>query len=397
MAVLRKRNRHRGRHPATRRACSAHLANTYSDLIPKILGRGLTLLRSRSLLPRLVNRDYDGDAAQLGATINVPINPTMSAVAVTASAAQPSNTDTTFATTAVNLDKHYEVPFYLTDQQRLEIMAGTESKALDTAVATLSDYIDSTIMTAMDVGASIATGTAGTTPFATLALALSPPTYLDVHKTPSMDRHVVMSPLANANLVGLAGFTSGDYQGDLSVMTNGTFNGNNRAGARWWMTQQTPTHTAGTGASYLVNNGSGLAVGATTIACDTGAGTILAGDVVSFAADTANKYVVATALSGGSFTIAAPGLKVAVADNNAITVSGSHTANFAFQRESIVFASRRFAPSAAAIAMDQVTDPVTGLTLRVEVTRQNRQDRWAVDALWGTKVVQSQGVIKVMG
>lgn len=373
------------------------MANTYSDILPKILARGQSILRARSLLPRLTNRDYDGDAAQRGSTINVPISPSMTVQAVTAAAAQPSNTDTTFSTTAVALDKHYEVPFHLTDAQRLEVMGSAEQMAIDAAAAKLAGYIDSTIMTALDVGGSIATGTAATTPFATLALALDPLQYLDTHLVDSPSRHVVMSPRANMNLMGLTGFTSRDYQGDISIMTNGVWNGNQVAGAAWWMSQNCPSHTAGTGASYLVNNGSGLVVGATTVAADTGSGTILAGDVVSFAGDTTNKYVVATALSGGSFTIASPGIKVAIADNAAITVSATHTANFAFQRDAIVFASRRFLPSAAAIATDQVTDPMTGLTLRVEVTRQYKQDRWSLDALWGTKVIRPEGVIKVMG
>lgn len=373
------------------------MANTYTDIIPKILGRALSHMRANSVLPRLVNRDYDGAAAERGSVINVPVPPTISVTQVSPSASQPSNVDTTFSTTPVALDQHYEAAFHLTDLQRLEVMGSTEQMAVDVAIAELCDYIDRSVMTAMDVGASIATGSAGTVPFATLALATSPLTYLDVHKQPRIARHVVMSAQANGNLQGLAQFTSLDYTPDLSAITEGALAGNRKLGANWWMSQNAPSHTAGTGASYLVNNGSGLAVGATTIACDTGSGTILPGDVVTFAADTANKYVVATALSGGSFTIAAPGLKVAIPDNNAITVAASHVSSFAFAREAIVFASRPFLPSAAAVATDQVTDPMTGLTIRVEVTRQNRQDKWAFDALWGTKVIRPHGVIKIMG
>lgn len=373
------------------------MANTYTDIIPKILGRAQSILRARSLMPRLANRDYDGEAAERGATINVPLPPTITTVAVTPAAAQPSTTDITMSTVAVNLDQHYEAPFQFSDKERLELMNGGEALAIEAAAASLGDYIDASILTAMDVGGSIATGTAATTPFATLALALDPIQYLDTHKASNMNRRVLMSPRASMNLLGLEGFTNSQFSGDVRLMTEGTFVGNVRAGASWWMSQNCPTHTAGTGASYLVNNGSGLAVGATTIAADTGSGTILAGDVVSFAGDTVNKYVVATALSGGSFTIASPGIKTAIADNAAITVSATHVANFAFQRDAIVFASRPFLPSAAAIATDQVTDPVTGLTLRVEVVREHKRDRWSFDALWGTKVIRPQGIIKVMG
>lgn len=373
------------------------MANTYDDILPRILGRAITRLRAQSITPRLTNRSYDGPAAAGGSTVNVEIEPTMAAVDVTPSASQPANTDTTWTTISVPLANHKEVAFHLTDVQRIQIPGSPEERAIDKATATLCDAIDLSILTMLDVGAGIATGSAGTAPFATLALAQQPITYLDAHKSPRMDRHVVMDAIANGSLKGLSQFTSLDYVPDLSNIREGSMAGNRNLGANWWMNQNCPTHTAGTGASYLVNAGSGLAVGTTTIPCDGGSGTILAGDVVTFAADTANKYVVATALSGGSFTIAGTGLKVAIPDNNAITVAATHTANFAFQRDALVFVSRQFKPSAAAVAMDQVTDPITGLTVRVEVTRQNKQDKWSIDAQWGGKVIESKSVVKIMG
>ena len=40
-----------------------------------------------------------------------------------------------------------------------------------------------------------------------------------------------MVPLANGNLLGLAGFTSRDYVGDVTAMTQGGYNGNVNIGA----------------------------------------------------------------------------------------------------------------------------------------------------------------------
>ena len=78
-------------------------------------------------------------------------------------------------------------------------------------------------------------------------------------------------------------------------------------------------HTAGTGSNtYRTNLSGGYAVGAQTIAADTGSGTIIAGDVIDFADDSPdNKYVVKTALTGGSLVIQKPGLMAAVADGKA--------------------------------------------------------------------------------
>ena len=69
------------------------------------------------------------------------------------------------------------------------------------------------------------------------------------------------------------------------------------------MAQDVKEHTAGTGSGYLVDDAS-LSKGDTTITVDTGSGTILAGDVVTIASQ---KYVVATALSGSTFTITSLG------------------------------------------------------------------------------------------
>jgi hypothetical protein len=64
--------------------------------------------------------------------------------------------------------------------------------------------------------------------------------------------------------------------------------------------------TKGTGAGYTSVGTAGFAVGTTSIPLITGTGTVLAGDVVTFAGDT-NKYVVATGVAApGTIVLAAP-------------------------------------------------------------------------------------------
>jgi hypothetical protein len=55
-------------------------------------------------------------------------------------------------------------------------------------------------------------------------------------------------------------------------------------------------------------------VGVTDIALVTGTGTVLAGDVVTFAADSNNKYVVGTGVAApGTISLNAPGAQVVIA------------------------------------------------------------------------------------
>lgn len=356
----------------------------------------LPVFRANSIMPRLVHRDLKAFAAQSGSQISVPLPPTLAANSVTAAATPPSTQDTTVSEVVVTLDQWQEVPFQLSDKEQVEVMDGSVPKIALVAAAALIDAIDLSILTAMDQGAGAAHGTAGTPPFATLALANSGLKLLTDHKVPRMGRHVVMNAAAEANLLTLDGFTNANLIGDVSALVQGTFNGNQRLGAKWWTDQNVFTHVQGTnnGAYQLVG---AHAVGATTITVDNGAGTILAGDVITLAGDT-NKYVVTTALSGGVFTIGAPGLKVAAADNTVISNVANNVANFAFHEDSIAFVSRPFAPSASnAVVSQMAVDPISGLALRLEVTREHKRDRWSIDALWGTKVLRPQGIVKVLG
>ena len=94
------------------------------------------------------------------------------------------------------------------------------------------------------------------------------------------------------------------------------------------------------------------------------------------------------------------GLMEAVVDNATITLidaSSTHTANIAMARDALVFCSRPFQASNSAIASQTISDPISGLSLRLEVTREHKRDRWSIDALYGTKVVRPEGVIKIIG
>jgi len=78
-------------------------------------------------------------------------------------------------------------------------------------------------------------------------------------------------------------------------------------------------HTNGTASGYLVNNAS-AAIGDSTMPVDTGTGTFLEGDVITFAGDT-QQYIITKDHSSGAGTIEFfPPLVAAPADNAAITL-----------------------------------------------------------------------------
>ena len=81
-----------------------------------------------------------------------------------------------------------------------------------------------------------------------------------------------------------------------------------------------PGAITGTGVGYVVNNPLNYGIGEKSIALDGGTGTVLAGDVITFAGDI-NQYTVVTGIElPGTITIADPGLIKPLIDETAMTI-----------------------------------------------------------------------------
>jgi hypothetical protein len=153
-----------------------------------------------------------------------------------------------------------------------------------------------------------------------------------------------------------------------------------------------------------VNNGARTPSARRRSPIDTGSGTILAGDSITFAGDT-NKYVVVSALAANVVTIGAPGLRAAVADNTAITVGNSFTPNLGFAKNALVLATRIPAVpvDASGNAMDMaddrtiVTDPYSGISFEVALYRQYRQIKYEIGLAWGTGAVKQEHIAVLLG
>jgi hypothetical protein len=128
----------------------------------------------------------------------------------------------------------------------------------------------------------------------------------------------------------------------------------------------------------------------------TGTGTVLAGDVVTFAADGINKYVVNTGIAApGTIVIGNPGLLLTVGATNALTVGANFTPNMAFDRQAIVLAARAPAePQGGDAAIDAmiVQDPVSGLPFEVRVYAQYHRVAYEVGMAWGVGAVKSNHI-----
>lgn len=374
------------------------MANTLAVVAPKILAQGLLALRSTAVMPRLVNSDYSAQAAEQGETITIPIPSAIAAQDVTPANTPPSTADIAPTSATISLDQWVEAPFYLDDNDLKKVMNGTMPMMASEAIKSLSDRVNSDLLSnyASFFGA---TGTAGTTPFGSgveIASAAELRKVLGQQLAPTSDRRAVLDPIADAAATQLRAFNDTSYSNDSSVITEGLLG--RKMGFDWYMDQQVPDHTAGTGSGYLVNSAS-LSAGDKVVPVDTGTGTFVVGDLVTFVGHN-QTYVVTSALSGAGNLAIEPGLVAAPADNSAVTITGDHTANIGFHRDAIGFASRSLLdtadPALGGITRSAV-DPVSGLTLRLEITREHKRTRYSYDILYGHATIRRELGARLLG
>jgi hypothetical protein len=158
--------------------------------------------------------------------------------------------------------------------------------------------------------------------------------------------------------------------------------------------------TKGGGTAYT-SSAAGFPIGTTSIPVITGSGTILAGDVITFAGDS-NKYVVKTGLAApGTLVINAPGLLQAIpAAATNMTIGGNFTDNVAFTPNALVLAARApAAPDGGDSADDtqMVTDPTSGVSFEVRLYREYRRIRYEVGLAWGVGVVKPEHIALLLG
>ena len=372
------------------------MANTTTALLPVMLARSLTLLRKRLIMPRLVNSDYSPEAQRKGASIPIPVPVDLgTADNVTPAVTPPTPTDQTPTTVSITLDKWKHKMFHISDKERAEIEANANfiPNSMASAVDSIAQAVNGDIF-ALYKEVYGYTGTAGTTPFAsTTAAATDARKALHEQLCPRSDRRLVLDFDGEANALTLAAFRDASQAGNAQVVIEGELG--RRFGFDFFSDHDVPTHTAGTGASYQLS--AAASAGATSVSVDTGSGTILVGDVVTFAGHPTT-YTVTAALSGGSFSVS-PALTAAVADNAAVTLKATHVVNLAFHRDAFAFANRplQLEDGQDPSMMITMQDPATGISMRLEKLRGYKQTMYDIDILYGVKCIRPQLAVRVAG
>lgn len=346
-----------------------------------------------SIMPRLVNNSYSDLAARKGDTIDVPISSSIQAVAVTPAATAPDPGDTTPTSVPIAMDQWFEAAFELSDKDMLEaedmIMPMQASEAIKALANNVDNYLLGLYTQFFGVAGdpSVVAFSDGTAKDATDMKKV-----LSNQLTPIDDRWAVTDANVEASAMNVRAFQDLSWNGSPQGIIDGELN--RKMGFGWWMDQNIPTHTAGTGSGYLVDGA--FPVDSTSIDVDTGTGTIVVGDILTFAGDP-QTYVATSALAAPGSVSISPALRAPLAGSEAVSITASHVVNLGFHRDAIAFASRPLRRSkGGAVESATAVDPISGLALRVEVTEEHKRQRFSYDILYGANVVRPEFGVRLL-
>jgi hypothetical protein len=389
------------------------MANTLTGLIPTLY-ESLDVI-ARELIGAIpaVTRDSQVARAAKGQTVSSFVAPAVTASDITPGVTAPNDGDQVITNIPITITKSRYVPIRWNGEEQKGLNNnGPGARAILTnqftqAFRTLVNEVETDVVNTARVAASRAFGSAGAAPFGTagdlsdVAGALQ---ILDDNGAPLSDRQLILGSAAMANLRGKQSVLfKVNEAGTDGLLRDGvvgrleSFDIHNSSGVK--------AVVKGTGTAYT-STAAGFPVGTTSIPLITGSGTILAGDVVTFAGDT-NKYVVVTGIAApGTIVIGAPGLRIALpAVATALTVGNNFTPNIALSKSAMVLATR--APAvpldASGNPMDMaedrylLTDPYSGITFEISLYLQYRQVKYEVGLAWGQAVVKQENVALLLG
>lgn len=380
------------------------MANVLTNLIPDLY-QGLDEV-SRELVGYIpsVARNSSAERAALGENVYVPISTALSSSDVVPGMTVPEPTDFQIDGTNIVITKSKAVSFGLDGEEYKGLNNGIGAENIlgenfKQALRSLTNEIESDIAAEAAANASRATGTAGTTPFATnLKDAALVRKILDDNGAPLADRSLIIGTDAGVNLRSLTQLTNvGDAGTSMTL----------RQGEMLPLFGLSVKESAAV-SEVEIGDAAGVTlteseIGATKLKMKAGtSGSLKAGDIITIAGDS-NKYVVSKGVAAGAnaeFEIAAPGLRMKAADGSAVTVGAKSVRNVAFTRNAIQLVTRAPAlPGGRDAAVDSymLTDPRSGLAFEVRVYNGYRKMRAEVACAWGVKAIKPAHIAALLG
>lgn len=323
----------------------------------------------------------------------------------------PAGDDLTLTTDQMTIGQVANVKIPWTGESALKLRNTGQGRTAITntfaqAIRTMVNAIEARAGLTIKNGASRATGTAGTTPFASNHHSIN-----DIRKILTDNgcpfdgqNSLIINSTAGVNLRNLTQLTKANEAGSVAPIRQGTLL--DISGLMIKESAGVASHTKGTAASATTSN-AGFAAGATSIAlASAGTGTFVAGDAVTFATENAGiSYVLKSGdtdvSDGGTLVLNQPGLVNAITTaTRAITLAANYTANVAFHRSAIELAMRPPAmPDEGDAAEDRMTiyDEVSGLVFDIAIYKGYGMVMYDITCFYEVKVWKPEFVATLLG
>lgn len=388
------------------------MTNQIESLVPRIVARGLLSLRQKALFPRLVNSEFGAEAAKRGDVIDVPLSQEIKAQDVEPSHNAPEPPDTQLQSVKVELKHWQKAAFHLTDKEMDQIEANESFVPLQMAeaVGALARAVNQSIIDVMhdaskDVGAfmmpAFARVGADNTSLAAhegLQPVIDARRELNGAFAPKSHRSFVLNYDGEAALLGLTNGLDATKASDSDFGMEGEIG--RRLGFDFFATDNLEI---GAQDIFTASANSNYSSGAQNVTVTVKSHQIDNNETIAFQDEAGQSYVV-TAQQGGQTSrrlTLSPALRKSVSKGDFLGAADGKTIGFAFHRDAVALAMRPLSSTGMTTGhngqMMTITDPESGLSLRLEVTRQYKQTVWEFDLLWGVSLVKPTYVVRVQG
>ncbi|MGV0961793.1 MAG: P22 coat - protein 5 family protein [Limnohabitans sp.] len=382
------------------------MGNTLTGLIQYVYDSVDVVSRELVGMIPAVYSNSAADQVAKDQNISYDIVPAATVYDVTPSNALPALDSTTVAAGTMSISKVRGVKFHWTGEDEKAVgrtaKAGIQNNKFAQAFRALTGEMEADLA-ALYTYASRAYGTAGSAPFGTAGDFTAASNVVKILKdngAPLGALQLVINTAAGANILGKQ--TQAQMVGSSDPLLRGVLLDINGCKIRESAAIKAHTKGAGTGYDFVT---AGEALGQTTLSVEGGTVNVTgikAGDVITHAGDTVNKYIVSTGstATSGDIVINNPGLLIAGADANEITIGDSYAANMAFARDAIHLLTRLPLMPEGGDAADDimiVQDPVSGIYFQVAMYRAYRAVLFEVAVAWGVKAAKSEHMAILLG
>ena len=365
------------------------MANTL--LTPSVIGReALMILENNLVATGLFHRGHTEEftGAKVGDTITIRAPASFTAQEYAGSIVIQNATE---VGVPMVLEKHFDVSFPVTSKEWTLKLNDFSKQLLEPAVVAIAQGLDNYIMSKVKL-LETTVGAAGDPPDS-LADLLAVDKILNDQKVPIAGRVAIIDSQAKADMLAIENVINAEQRSDGGQAIRDASLGK-ILGFGWFMSQNVNTFTSLPDGNYVVDNGAGYAIGATTMVIDTGAGAPAEGDIFVVAGDTVQHRVTSGSTTLVTFT---PALAGAVVDNAALTFVATHQLNFAGHPNAITAAIVPLALPRGAANAAYIGDRGMGLRIVYDYDNDAKQDVISIDVLAGAQVQHPELGVRVLG